>query len=380
MRTLASLLAAAVIAAFGLTGTAFADPFADPPAENLVTFGDVSGDNNDGGLDATGPDNGNAAVNTTFTSLGWDGANGGTLVLRFTDNVCLNGADPDFTVFEVGVGEGGADEPYDVSVGLIGGGLTSAGSGVGDDIFNSPVAAFNRISITGTGDLTGTTSGPDIDAVECFFTLDQLDIEKAFADNPQDGGALDEIDVRVKGETAVGDQQFKAFTIKITNNTGINTGFAGLTFFDAVPAEYDLDPDGESPSLDATNNDCADGVCNGIAEDANGKCTVTADVPNGAKAGHGGNKLRSKLEPELLSIDASALMIGEMCTTTVFVKTDLGDHKKMYTPTSCPVDLNSGVKVFDALKNLLLQDDDQLIFDDGAGGLVGTCNDVLDND
>jgi len=375
MRTLATLLAAAAIAGFGFTGTAFADPFADPPAENLVTFGDVTGDNGDGGLDATGPDNGDASDITTFTSLGFDGTDGGTLILRFTDNVCLNGANPDFTVFEVG-----AAEPYNVSVGLVSCKLKSAGSGVGDTNLNSPVAAFNRISITATGDLTGDTSGPDIDAVECLYTLDQADIVKAFADNPQDGGALDEIDVRVKGQTAGGDQQFKAFTIKITNNTGINTGFAGLTFFDAVPAEYDLDPDGESPSLLATNNDCADGVCNGIAEDANGKCTVTADVPNGAKVGHGGNKLRSKLEPELLSIDASALMIGEMCTTTVFVKTDLGDHKKMYTPTSCPVDLNSGVKVFDALKNLLLQDDDQLIFDDGAGGLVGLCNDVVDND
>ncbi len=145
--------------------------------------------------------------------------------------------------------------------------------------------------------------------------------------------------------------------------TGANSAFNGLTFFDAVPAEYDLDPTGEDLANDSTiNNICADGSCNGIAEDANGKCTVTADVPQGAKAGHGGNKLLTKLEPELLSIDASGLSDGEMCTTTVYVKTDLGAHKKMYTPTSCPVDLNSGVKVFDALKNLLLQDDDQLIF------------------
>ncbi len=374
MRTLVTLLAAAAIAAFGLVGTAQADKWADSVDSIFIPAeADVSGDNGDGGDDALEPANGAAGDNTTFTSIGWeetDTPSGGILVLDFDDNVCLNGVDPDFTVFEVGAGEGGVDEPYDVLVGLQGGALTSAGSGVGDTDLNSPVAAFNRISITATGDLTGDTSGPDIDAVECLYTLDQADIVKAFVLSPLDGsGNEDEIDVIEKGDFTV---QHKAFTIKITNNTGTNGGLAGLIFFDAVPAEYDLDPDGEDKANDATiNSVCADGVCDGIAEDLNGKCVVTESRPEGAT--HGKNA-GNKLEPELLSINAGTLNDAEMCTTTVYVMTEAG-HKKSTTPTSCPVDLNSGVKVFDALKNLLLQDDDQLIFDAGAG-TDGTCNDV----
>ena len=96
---------------------------------------------------------------------------------------------------------------------------------------------------------------------------------------------------------------------------------------------------------------------------------MTATRTQGANRGKNAG---GKLEPELLSIDASALLDTEMCTTTVYVMTEAG-HKKSTTPTSCPVDLNSGVKVFDAFMNLLLQDDDQLIFDAGAG-TDGFCN------
>ena len=111
---------------------------------------------------------------------------------------------------------------------------------------------------------------------------------------------------------------------------------------------------------------CADGSCDGIV--VAGDCTVTATRTLGSTKGKFAGM---KLEPELLSINASGLDgAGESCTITVYVKTDLGAHKKMYTPTSCPVDLNSGVKVLDALKNLLLQDDDQLVF---AGD---NCNDA----
>ena len=383
MRTLVTFLAVAAIAAFGLAGTAQADEFADevdgtPTNVSALTCCDDP-DDALGGPNASGTNTGNFAGFVTIEL-------NGILTLNFKDNLCFedgNGASPDLRVHEFL----GDTETFTVAVGLDGGALSSTVAGNGQSAVNgspgelielNPVAAgafFNQVQITSLNNI-GAAPGTDIDAVECFFTLDQLDIEKDFAVNPQDGGVFDEIDVRVKGETGAAFQQFKAFTIKITNDTGINNAFTGLTFFDAVPAEYDLDPTGEDLANDSTINAvCADGNCNGIAEDANGKCTVTADVPQGAKAGHGGNKLLTKLEPELLSIDASALLDTEMCTTTVYVKTDLGAHKKMFTPTSCPVDLNSGVKVFDALKNLLLQDDDQLIFDAGAG-TDGTCNDV----
>jgi hypothetical protein len=48
-----------------------------------------------------------------------------------------------------------------------------------------------------------------------------------------------------------------------------------------------------------------------------------------------------------------------------------------WTPTACPVTLNDGVKVFDASMNLLLQDDDSLIFDDGDPATEGLCNEPL---
>ena len=74
---------------------------------------------------------------------------------------------------------------------------------------------------------------------------------------------------------------------------------------------------------------------------------------------------------------AGGLDDDDSCEITVWVMTD-DDHpgrgnNPTWTPTSCPVTLNDGVKVFDASMNLLLQDDDSLIFDLGAGD-DGTCN------
>ncbi len=371
MRTLTSLLAVAAIAAFGFAGTAFADPFADPPAESLVTFGDVSGDNADGGLDATGPDNGNAAVNTTFTSLGWDGANGGTLVLRFTDNTCLDGTDPDFTVFEVGAGEGGSDEPYDVSVGLIGGGLSSAGSGIGDTNLNSPVAAFNRISITATGDLTGTTSGADIDAVECLnnFNFGTAHIAKA---NLGTGT----IGIQSKG----GDDAKQFFFFKITSANPENEDLSDLLLKDILPAEFDLDSVAEDVADGGGIDACAsgDGVCDGVMVSGGTnpeKCTATgAEHTNQGKSGK-----PFKLQPDIVSITDITLGDDESCEVTVWAMTDqkANNPKKVtWTPTECNegtfIFLNEGVEVIDTMGTTDPSDDVTLFVDDDQIELICT--------
>ena len=308
--------------------------------------------------------------------------------MRFDNNVILpgSGGNDDFSVWEACSAFSLDQNKGTVSVSADGVtwfslGDTTVDGGANDfDIEGTGLSFVKYVKIVGAGTpVEPGADGMDLDSIEALTSLSVDDIEKAFADNPRDGGFMDEIDVRVKGETDAAHQQFKAFTITITNNTGVDNAFTGLIFFDAVPAEYDLDPEGEDRADASDDNVCDDSDCNGIAEDANGKCTVTADIPNGAKPGHGGDKGRSKLEPELLSIDASGLLDGDNCTTTVYVMTDLGDHKKMYTPTSCPVDLNSGVKVFDVTRNLLLQDDDQLVFvttPNAENPLEGTCNDV----
>jgi len=368
MRSLAALLCTTALA-LSFAGPVNADPYADSgnlvlPDPSCLTAGgtcDVTGDDNDGGSDATGaPDHtqhsGANGTNTAWTSLGFDSntTSGGVLTLDFTDNVCLDGEGGDLQVFEVSHGE-----TYDVAVGLASGSPLNIASGAtGDAILdaNSAGGFFNRVVITAL-DGEGATSGADIDAVQCSYTLDQADIVKAFAANPLDNDAQDEIFVMVKGQTTI---QHKAFTIEITNNTGILGGLAGLNFVDAVPAEYDLDPDAESPTGDAQDDNCADGACDGIAHELDGTpiCPVVATRNQGAGKGKNAN---NKLEPELLSIAAGNLGDGESCTNTVYVKTEQA-HKKSTTPTSCPVDLNSGVKVFDSVMNLLLVDDDKLLF------------------
>ncbi len=109
-----------------------------------------------------------------------------------------------------------------------------------------------------------------------------------------------------------------------------------------VPGEFDLDGD----------------------PDVSGDCTVTTDNPEGAK-----KKGLSKLEPEFIIIDAGGLADGASCTIEVFVETDSKGFPRgrspAFAPTSCLEDpgtivLNDGVKVFDGLMNLLLQDDDTL--------------------
>ena len=180
--------------------------------------------------------------------------------------------------------------------------------------------------------------GFDTDAIEGLTSIGTDDIVKDFATNIlNQTGDIDEIDV------GTGIQQFKAFTIEITNNTGTDGGLSGLTFFDVVPAEFDLDD----------------------APVAGAGCAVTTSNPPGATA-NGKNK--SKLEPEFISINAGGLDDGLTCTVTVNVKTDSKSFPKgnspAYTPTSClsgTVVLNDGVRIIhNATGATIFEDDDSL--------------------
>ena len=141
---------------------------------------DVSGDNEDGGADATGAPNcpavGFSVVgnNDCYTSLGFDAATGegGRLVLAL-DEICVDGPGWDVRVWEVGP----AVEAYRVDVGQ-NGTTTTVGTDDGSigefDIAGSGLTHFNRVAITALGDDSGNTHGADIDAVECAYTARHL--------------------------------------------------------------------------------------------------------------------------------------------------------------------------------------------------------------
>ncbi len=186
----------AALAVFGFGGGAMADPFADavdsfalPNLDCLVAGGtcDVTGDDADGGADALGAPDGNAADNMTFTSLGFDTAvpAGGVLVLNFTDNVCLDDGTvaADFTVDEVV----GVAEPYAVEIGLQGGTLTVlAATGSGPTSLDTEgVPLFNQIKLTALlGPATEPSGGADIDAVTCLNSALAVTIDIKFLSDP----------------------------------------------------------------------------------------------------------------------------------------------------------------------------------------------------
>ena len=260
-------------------------------------------------------------------------------------------AAPDLTVWEAGavnnVPDGGevfisADGVNFVSVGNASAGAVPNTSPNDFDIDGTGVPFVRYVKIVNGGDPTADTGahGLDVDAIEGLTSIGADDIEKDFATNTASGqtGNIDDIDV------GTDTQQFKAFTIEITNNTGVNGGLAGLTFFDVVPGEFDLDG---APSSD------------------NADCTVATSNPPGATAN---GKAKSKLEPEFISISADNLDDGESCTVTVNVKTDSKTFPKgkspAFTPTSCELGsivLNDGVRIIhDASGATIFEDDDSL--------------------
>lgn len=127
----------------------------------------------------------------------------------------------------------------------------------------------------------------------------------------------------------------------------------------------DLDKDAEDFDNDSTvNDDCADGICDGVASDS-ADCVVTPSRAPGAN-----KKGKDKLEPEFLTIEVDSFDNGDMCTITVWVNTDVNPGKHtpdIFEPTSCAffedageseilddsgkpihdwIALNDGVKVF----------------------------------
>ncbi len=361
--TRASILGLASGLSLALAGGAVADPYADSvdsfDIDNPIACCD---DPNDalGMPDAAGASLADFSGFVTLSNVDTDFDGGDRVVLDFDDNLCILSGDGAPDVQVVGYIPS-ASETFLAAVAQQGGlfsgavaGSEAAGALDFDGIAPGP---FNRIRVVSTND-AGAAPGVDVDAVECLYTLDQADIVKMFTD-------FSETTIDVGVDTV---QVGYSFTIEITNDTGFDGGLAGLTFFDSVPGEFDLDPDGEDfwASPIPFNNVCVDSnpVCDGVDDSLASDCTVTLDTSEGAK-----KKGKAKLEPEHIYIDASGLNDGDSCLITVFVKTDSKSFPKgkspLYTPTSCPEDpgeivLNDGVRVFDASMNLLLDDDDML--------------------
>lgn len=380
--------AAALLAAVGFSGTAWAGPGADVVDSLIIpTEADVSGDDGDGGADALFetdcPNNCDGGDSDKFTSIGWTDDNnggdpggdpeGGVLIMSYTDNVCLDLAGADLIVFEQG-----APELFDVETAFGAGVFSDATVGtftandpvtsVNSTEFESEGGAFNKVRITATN-MAGSSifSGAEIDAVECLNSFDAADITKDFSTHGTDPDP-DEINQTSKG--GFDEPQYKAFEITITNNTGADGGLSGLTIIDVVPAEFDLDGIGESDDVGT------DGILDGVQVVA-GDCTATG-TEGGAKGKGKGNQ---KLAPEIITIDAGGLDDGDSCTIKVWVTTDSDKpgNGPNWTPSACPVTLNDGVKIFDSSMNLLLQDDDTLIFDDGNPATEGFCNEPAED-
>lgn len=224
-------------------------------------------------------------------------------------------------------------------------------------------AGIERVDMVTT--ITTFVDGWGIDdvVVDCSI-IDNADIVKATVDHPLDtgGGHTGDKDTVFFG---LDTQQFKAFTITITNNSGVDGGLGALTFTDATGAEWDLDP-----SQDAQGDG---GDQDGVEVTVNfADCTAS-----GAEQADKGKSGKNKKRPDKITISADGLDDGESCTITVWVMTDEHfahgpkNQSPAFSPTSCPVPLNDGVKVFDASNmNLVLEDDDELIF---SGQVSNTC-------
>lgn len=359
MRRLVSLAASTILAVnVAFIGRAGADEFADavddfqlPDPGCLVAGGtcDVTGDDNDGGVDALDAPDGDVSDNTTFTSLGFDTdlSRGGTLVLDFTDNVCLDdgSAAVDFTIDEVA----GVDEDYSVEIGQQGETLTALSvDGLGTTSFdNEGVASFNQVKMTALGNaVTDPTGGADIDAVTCLNSLD-------FGTAHVVKGDLSPTTINITSKDGFDAQQSFDFTITISNPE--DEDLSGLVFSDVLPAEFDV----SSVDVDNTN-----------APVGGGCAASSAEHTNQGKSG------KAKLQPDIVTFVAD-LADDESCDILVTAVTDDdhpgGGQSPTWTPTSCPssgmIVLNEGVEVFEDVDMSgtvskgdvrLFQDDDSL--------------------
>ena len=360
MRTLASLLAVAAIAAFGLATPAMADPNADV-VESFTTVAGSSGN----GTEATG------GVNGSATSLGFNGG-GGALILRFTDNTCLTVASSnDVTVTEIST----ISDDYTIAVGLIGQNLVTDGTGTGTtsfDVSTQAPVAFNRISLTATNDADGDNSGAEIDALTC---LNNFDFGTAFITKTNVGSG--NITIQAKGAISNGLQSV-VFDITIVNTNGED--LSDIVFEDVLPAEFDLDPVAEDVADGGGIDACAsgDGVCDGVMVSGGTnpeKCTATgAEHTNQGKSGK-----PFKLQPDIVSITDITLGDDESCEITVWAMTDQKSdktNKVNFTPTECNegsfIFLNEGVEVIDTMGTVETSDDVTLFVDDDQIELICT--------
>ncbi len=357
---------AAMVMAFGFARSARADPYADsvagfdPVTSGISATGDTLSTSVDadepaeGGTDALGAPDAGTWAQSVALGLDQKGTptteddDRGTIVLDFTDNVCVGISGGDIRVWEVA-----DNENYLLEIALNGGAFSPPTTGFGTDnvdlldVLDGEV--FNRVRITAINAVGNLNfAGADIDAVKCLASI-----------------GADDLTATNTGPTsfdfaANGPQHFD-YEITITNNTASDGALNDLVAFDVIRADFRLDPAGEdfADDGDATNNSCADaGGCDGIAEDM--FCPVT--VPPRATA--------SGLEPQPFTIGID-LAANAACTTTVFVayESAAGSHKKSAgrsKPKDCDlvvdgnpgvfdtIALNDGIKVFDTFSGELL--------------------------
>ena len=136
--------------------------------------------------------------------------------------------------------------------------------------------------------------------------------------------------------TGVDNKQYKAFTIGITNETGLDEGLAGYTIIDFVPTAFDV----TRASV--------------LNQPRQRRCTVNTVE----QKGQGTDKAAPDLD--LLLITAGGLSDGESCIISVEVETEVKGTRGPLTflPTDCPggtVALNNTVSVADGKGQILME-------------------------
>ena len=175
--------AAALVAAFGFTGTAMADT----AAPDNVAADNINNASCGGGGDCSGSATDMLVTDGTFGTLGDEGS----VTLNFTSNFCLTDgvSTADLDVAEIG----GSAENYIVEAGTIGGGLaaaTLAATGGGTDSLDIDalgITGFNQIRLKDGNSNIGLNTpfaGSDIDGALCLDSVD-ADVDD---DIDNDGG------------------------------------------------------------------------------------------------------------------------------------------------------------------------------------------------
>lgn len=190
MKQFTKLTAFATLVAAMTTGnTAFADPYADSVVSLERVVSGVSGhstdwDDGDDGSDSLGAPDYRFGSWDTMTALGYDTSTGegGTLVLAFQDNRCIDDVGADLKFYEAfGSQSTVGNESMLVEVSNDGGAnfvmLGEVGPGAGEAGFEMDLAgsvgSVDHIRMTAT-DVAGSLSlvGADMDAIECLNSVE----------------------------------------------------------------------------------------------------------------------------------------------------------------------------------------------------------------